>query len=175
MREIQKAWTPARTVDKVNYCTRLVDFVNHLPLMTSPSPVEIFDGLHDLLHLFRARTRGCLETLHPDLTLNEMRVLMYTGRDPGITQKEMIERSHTDKGQMARILAGLEKRGLLERVPAESDKRVRRLRLTVKGGSLYAQLRASQHQVGSELLKNLPMNVQKQMLRAFQQACRDAD
>ncbi|MBP6019106.1 MAG: MarR family transcriptional regulator [Burkholderiaceae bacterium] len=142
--------------------------------MTAPSAVEIFDSLHDMLHLFRTRTRNHIELLHPELTLNEMRVLMHTGRNAGITQKELIARSHTDKAQMARILAGLESRDLLERIPSDSDKRVRCLRLSAQGGELFAQLRDLQHQVGSELLKNLPMNVQKQLLRAFQQTCREA-
>lgn len=143
--------------------------------MTQSSPVEIFDSLHDLLHLFRTRTRNRIELLHPELTLNEMRVLMYTGRSPGITQKELVARSHTDKAQMARIIVGLENRVLLERIPAASDKRVRCLYLSVRGRELFAQLRDLQHEIGSELLKNLPMKVQKQMLCSFQQACREAN
>jgi DNA-binding MarR family transcriptional regulator len=143
--------------------------------MSSPSPVEIFDSLHDFLHLFRTKSRKYIEHFYPELTLNEMRVLMYTGRNTNITQKELIARSHTDKAQMARILAGLENRGLLERVPSNVDKRVRCLRLSEEGRVLFTQLRDLQHRVGSELLKNLPVSLQKKMLSVFQQACREAN
>lgn len=138
--------------------------------MTSPSPIEIFDALHELLHLFRTRVRARVESRHPELTLNEMRVLTHTGQNPGLTQKDLIERSHTDKAQMARILAGLESRGLLERTPSDIDKRVRCLRLSAKGEELFAQLRDLQHQVASDLLKDLPADVRKKMLNSFRQA-----
>ena len=139
--------------------------------MTSPSPVEIFDGLHDLLHLFRTRTLDYVELSHTELTLNEIRVLMYTGRNAGITQKDLVERSHTDKAQMTRILAGLEDRDLLERRPSDSDRRVRCLRLSAKGAELFAQLRDVQDQIGGDLLRSLPLDVQKKMLNACQRAC----
>jgi DNA-binding MarR family transcriptional regulator len=140
--------------------------------MTTPSPVEVFDGLHDLLHLFRTRTLDYVELSHPELTLNEMRVLMYTGRNAGITQKELVERSHTDKAQMTRILASLEDRDLLERRPSDSDRRVRCLRLSEKGAALFAQLRDVQDRIGGDLLKSLPMDVQRKLLNACQQVCK---
>ena len=143
--------------------------------MTKPSPIEIFDSLQDLLHEFRTQTRSHVERLHPELTLNEMRVLMYTGRNAGLTQTEMIERSHTDKAQMARILASLEQQGLLERTASETDKRVRCLFLSEQGNALFKQLRDWQNQVGATLLKDLPEQMQRQMLNAFRQGGGKAD
>lgn len=95
---------------------------------------------------------------------------MHTGRNPGITQKDLIDHSHADKAQMARMLAHLEDRGWLERIASESDKRVRCLHLSGQGRQLFAQLRDLQHQVASELLKDCPQAVQKQMLALLQQA-----
>ncbi|WP_073103075.1 MarR family winged helix-turn-helix transcriptional regulator [Pollutimonas bauzanensis] len=138
--------------------------------MTSSLPVEIFDSLHELSHLFRTRMRNRMEAIHPELTFNGMRILMHTGRNPGITQKDLIDHSHADKAQMARMLAHLEDRGWLERIASESDKRVRCLHLSGQGRQLFAQLRDLQHQVASELLKDCPQAVQKQMLALLQQA-----
>ncbi len=138
--------------------------------MASSLPVEIFDSLHELLHLFRARMRNRMEAIHPELTFNEMRILIHTGRNPGIAQKDLIDRSHTDKAQMARTLAQLQDRGWLERIASESDKRVRCLHLCGQGRQLFAQLRDLQHQVASELLKDCPQAAQSQMLALLQQA-----
>jgi len=132
--------------------------------MTSPSPIDVFDALHELLHVFRIRVRTRLESLHPELTLNEMRVLIHTGHNQDLTQKDLTERSQTDKAQMARLLASLEDRGLLGRTPSAHDKRVRCLRLTEQGKTLFGQLRDLQHEVASELLQDIPMGTQAQIL-----------
>lgn len=140
--------------------------------MASPSPVDVFDCLHELTYVFRTRVREGVERLHPELTFNEMRVLLHTGRNAGITQKAMIERSHTDKAQMTRILTTLEERGLLERTPGAEDRRVRCLHLSCSGKSLFDQLRHVQDQIAGELLKDMPEDVQEQMVRVSRQACR---
>ena len=72
--------------------------------MNPSQSIEVFDRLHELLHRFRARMRKAMETVHPDLTLNEMRILMRAGRQPGLTQRDLVEHSHADKAQMARIV-----------------------------------------------------------------------
>jgi len=141
--------------------------------MSSPSSAEIFDRLHELLHLFRTRVRSRLEVLHPDLTLNEMRVLIHIGQNAGITQKGLIERSQTDKAQIARILAGLEERGLVERAPSDTDKRVRCLRLGKPGAALFTQLRDLQHEVAGQLLEHLPAGGRKQLYGLLCQAVDD--
>lgn len=138
--------------------------------MSSPNPVEVFDSLHELLQLFRTRLRGSLEAVHPELTFNEMRVLMRTGREPGITQKDLVEYSHTDKAQMARLLAHLQDKGWVERSASESDKRVRCLHLSRQGQWLFSQLRELQEQIASELLQDFSPSEQRQLLALLQQA-----
>lgn len=132
--------------------------------MTLPLPVNVFDSLHDLLHLYRTRLRKALETVHPELTFNEMRILMRTGLRPGITQKALVEHSQTDKAQMARTLARLQDQGWLSRSPSENDKRVRCLRLSPQGEQVYMQLRDAQEQVAAELLHDCPPATQARLL-----------
>ena len=138
--------------------------------MSSPNPVEVFDSLHELLHLFRARMRESLEAIHPELSFNEMRVLMRTGREPGITQKDLVEYSHTDKAQMARLLAHLQDKGWVERSASESDRRVRCLQLSARGQQLFLRLRDLQEQVAAGLLQECSPAVRKQLLGLLQQA-----
>jgi DNA-binding MarR family transcriptional regulator len=76
--------------------------------MTASLPADIFEAMHELLHLFRARMREDLDTLGTELTPNEVRVLMFVGRHPGRTQKDLVDHSHMDKAQLARMLAQLQ-------------------------------------------------------------------
>lgn len=124
--------------------------------MSSSIAADVFEVLHDLLHLFRARLLESLEAVQPGLTFNEFRILMHTGRHPGITQKELVEHSHTDKAQMARTLAQLQDQGLLERSASEADKRVRCLQLSAQGQQLFKQLRNQREQIACELLRDFP-------------------
>lgn len=119
--------------------------------------------------------RSRLERACPELTFNEMRVLMHTGRHPDTTQKDLIEQSHTDKAQMARVLASLEGHGWLQRTSSETDKRVRCIHLSAQGRQLYTRLRELQHQVAGELLKDLPSAAQKEVLALLQAACDSAN
>ena len=131
--------------------------------MSSSIAADVFEVLHDLLHLFRARLLQSLEAVQPGLTFNEFRILMHTGRHPGITQKELVEHSHTDKAQMARTLAQLQDKGWLERSASEADKRVRCLQLSAQGQQLFAQLKNQREQIAAELLGDFPANQQKQL------------
>ena len=138
--------------------------------MSPSSPVDVFDTLHELQHLFRARMRKSIEAVHPELTFNEMRILMHAGRQPGITQRDLVEHSHADKAQMARILAHLQDRGWLTRSASESDKRVRCLHLSAQGRQLFTRLRSLQEQVAAELLQDCPPPLQAQLLALLKQA-----
>ncbi|MDR0214413.1 MAG: MarR family transcriptional regulator [Comamonas sp.] len=142
--------------------------------MSSSISADVFELLHDLLHLFRARLLQSLEHIQPGLTFNEFRVLMHAGRHPGITQKELVEHSHTDKAQMARMLAQLQDRGWLERSASEADKRVRCLQLSAQGQQLFDNLRARREQIAQELLQDFPAAEQAQLRALLQQALNNA-
>ena len=136
--------------------------------MSSSLSADVFELLHDLMHLFRARLLQSIETTQPGLTFNEFRILMHTGRNPGITQKELVEHSHTDKAQMARTLAQLQDKGWLERSTSEADKRVRCLQLSAQGQQLYARLRTLREELAVELLKDCPQEMQAQFQTQLQ-------
>ena len=138
--------------------------------MTSSVSVELFEALHELLHLFRSRMRQSMESVHSGLTFNEVRILMHTGRRPGITQKDLVEHSHTDKAQMARMLAQLQDKGWLERSASEADQRVRCLQLSPAGEQLFVQLKARREEVATQLLQGFPISQKDELLQLLKQA-----
>ena len=142
--------------------------------MSSSLAADVFEVLHDLLHLFRARLLQSLERIQPGLTFNEFRILMHAGRHPGITQKELVEHSHTDKAQMARMLTQLQDKGWLERSASEADKRVRCLQLSAQGQQLFAQLKNQREQIAAELLRDFPVEQQTQLHALLQLALQGA-
>ena len=142
--------------------------------MSSSLAADVFEVLHDLMHQFRARLLQSLERIQPGLTFNEFRILMHAGRHPGITQKELVEHSHTDKAQMARMLTQLQDKGWLERSASEADKRVRCLQLSAQGLQLFAQLKNQREQIAAELLRDFPVDQQTQLHALLQQALQGA-
>ena len=142
--------------------------------MSSSLAADVFEVLHDLMHQFRARLLQSLERIQPGLTFNEFRILMHAGRHPGITQKELVEHSHTDKAQMARMLTQLQDKGWLERSASEADKRVRCLQLSAQGQQLFAQLKNQREQIAAELLGDFPADQQKQLRELLKLALNSA-
>ena len=131
--------------------------------------LDVFEELHELMHLFRDRMMAASQTVS-DLTFNEMRVLMRTGRHPGLTQKDLVAHSHTDKAQMARTLSQLQDKGWLERTASEQDKRVRCLQLSAKGQALFKALEQQREAVAQALLRDMPPEAQQQLLALLAQA-----
>lgn len=142
--------------------------------MSSSLAADVFEVLHDLMHLFRARLLQSLERIQPGLTFNEFRILMHAGRHPGITQKELVEHSHTDKAQMARMLTQLQDKGWLERSASEADKRVRCLQLSAQGQQLFSQLKNQREQIAAELLRDFPAEQQTQLRELLKLALHSA-
>ena len=138
--------------------------------MPSSLSADVFDALHELLRIFRARMRQGLESAGPELSFGELRVLMYVGRHPGCAQKALVEHSRADKAQMARTLARLQDKGWLTRSESADDRRVRHLRLSAQGQRLFRQLGARRAALAAELLKDCPAPMQAQLLALLAQA-----
>ena len=131
--------------------------------------IDVFEELHELMHLYRGRMVAASQTVS-DLTFNEMRVLMRTGKHPGLTQKDLVAHSHTDKAQMARTLSQLQDKGWLERTASAQDKRVRCLQLSAKGQALFKTLKKQREAVAQAALHAMPPEAQAQLLKLLVQA-----
>lgn len=59
-------------------------------------------------------------------------ILVLVGENPDISQTELCARLSIKKANIVPLVAGLEARGLLQRAPDARDRRIQKLRLTVK-------------------------------------------
>jgi DNA-binding MarR family transcriptional regulator len=81
-----------------------------------------------------------------NMTYPQMAVLMLLHRTDGISQRELADMNETDTTNMMVICDSLEKRGWINRVTHENDRRIKRICLTEKGKKAYAD--------GQEILWN---------------------
>ena len=81
-----------------------------------------------------------------NMTYPQMAVLMLLHRTDGISQRELADLNETDTTNMMVICDSLEKRGWINRVTHENDRRIKRIYLTEKGKKAYAE--------GQEILWN---------------------
>ncbi|MYN39961.1 MarR family transcriptional regulator [Duganella sp. FT109W] len=105
---------------------------------------QVFDAIHSIMHLFRARQlRGLRDNPH-ELTHMEYKALGFFFRHPGATQGDLVAHSGRDKAQLARLLKGLRDKQLLDATADEADRRITRLTLSAAGHNIFHSL----HQLG---------------------------
>lgn len=126
--------------------------------MTANHPADVFDAMHELMHAYRQRMRAALQD---ELTPNEVRALLFVGRHPMRTQKDLVEHSGNDKGQTARMLATLEEKGWLERVPHPQDARSRCLRLSSAGQAVFERMRERRRSITVQMLQGFSEEQQR--------------
>lgn len=74
--------------------------------------------------------------LHTGFSIPQIRVLYEIGLDEETTPSALALKLHMDKSYMSRILAGFEKKGMIELMPSKSDGRSKTIVLTQKGWAL---------------------------------------
>ncbi len=113
-----------------------IDHVNEVAA-TAPTAEALFDRLHGVMHLVRWGHQRLLRGVAAELAPMDARVLGFFARHPGGTQTDLALHSGRDKGQIARLVAGLRERGLLDGEADPADRRSLRLRLTPEGEALH--------------------------------------
>lgn len=114
-----------------------VDHVNHQPA----SADELLELLHAVVHRLRAHRPPAGDAADA-LTPLELRVLGFFARHPGATQRDLAEHSGRDKGQLARLLAGLRERGWLVAEVDPADRRQTRLQLSAQARRRHEAVQA---------------------------------
>ncbi len=74
------------------------------------------------------------------LTIPEWRVLAVLGGTPGLSARDVAERTAMDKVQVSRAIEVLVRAGRVARVPDGADGRILRLSLTAKGRAIYDEI-----------------------------------
>jgi DNA-binding MarR family transcriptional regulator/GNAT superfamily N-acetyltransferase len=107
---------------------------------------------------------GLLGTTHP---LPQARVLYELGQRPVTMVADLRATLDLDAGYLSRLLAGLEKSGLVERRPSPDDARRQEIRLTKLGNRAFAELDARSKEEIQELLERLSDPDQRRVLAAM--------
>ena len=132
-------------------------------IMKAPAD-DMFEALHDVLHLYKARRQQAIAASGQPLSHMEAKVIAFFGRRPGATLSDLVAHSGRDKSQLARLIAGLRERGLIEAREDEGDRRNIRLQLTPQGAAIHAELRQALRKVAREVAGGLSEAQRAQLL-----------
>ena len=143
-----------------------VDIVNQLPFTSDDDVLEL---IHAVMHQVRSHhgrsgTDGSQPTAHL-----EGKVMNFFARQPGATQSDLVMHSGRDKGQVARLLAGMKDKGLLESVSDEKDRRVVRHFLTEKAKDLHADVKHQRQQLSRLAVAGFSAQQKQQLLELLRQ------
>ncbi|MFI7871441.1 MarR family winged helix-turn-helix transcriptional regulator [Streptomyces salinarius] len=89
------------------------------------------------------------------LTHEQSAVLAYLSKNPDAIQRDVARAMRTSAPSVSRLLAGLERRGLVERQAQESDTRSRRVRVTPAGSELIQGFEEAMDRVEESILAPL--------------------
>jgi DNA-binding MarR family transcriptional regulator len=127
---------------------------------------QVFDAIHSIMHLYRARQlRGLRDNDH-ELTHMEYKAMGFFHRHPGATQGDLVNHSGRDKAQLARLLKGLRDKQLLDAVADADDRRLTRLSLSAQGRQVFDSLNALGQQTSHAAVAGMTAD-QLQQLQAL--------
>lgn len=89
------------------------------------------------------------------LTMAEWRVMAVLGGSPGISARDLAERTGMDKVQVSRAVANLVKKKRIARRADAADGRMMRLALTPKGEAIYGEIVPMAKKMEAEFLAAL--------------------
>ena len=107
---------------------RTLELENFLPYRLSVLAQIVSESLHDLY-------AGPF-----DLTVTQWRVMAALGRFAPLMASDVGQRIVMDKVAVSRAVAGLTKRGLIERATDRDDRRRASLKLSVEGQTMHARI-----------------------------------
>ena len=105
--------------------------------------------------------------LHTPYSLTEARILFEIANHHDLTASDLSRELGLDPGYLSRVLAGLERRDLIERTPSESDARRLLLALTPEGRDAFSLLDARSREEVAEMLGELSEEEQQRLLEAM--------
>jgi len=129
---------------------------------------DVFDAIHTLMHLYRSRQFRVLRDTAHELTHLEAKVLGYFARHPGAMAGDLAAHSGRDKAQLARLMAGLKARGLIEATVDETDRRRQANQLTAAGLAVHHTIQREVRHVAKRSLEGLSDSERAQLLALLQ-------
>lgn len=139
------------------------------------SAQDVFEAIHSIMHLYRARQMRAPAGQEPELTHMEGKVLGFFARHPGATQSDLAAHSGRDKAQLTRLIRGLRDKELLDAEADALDRRSTRLRLSRTGEALHRQLHRVGAQAAELALAGVPETARAQLLDLLEQVRANLD
>ena len=106
--------------------------------------------------------------LQSDFSLTEIRVMYELSSRGDLTSADLRQMLSLDAGYLSRLISGLEKKGLIQKVRSITDARAVQLHLSDLGRSVLAPLEEKTQQEVIALLSALPEPQQQQLTAAMQ-------
>ncbi|MEU7044817.1 MarR family transcriptional regulator [Streptomyces varsoviensis] len=103
------------------------------------------------------------------LTHEQSAVLAYLSKNPATIQRDVARAMRTSAPSVSRLLAGLERRGLVERQAQEGDTRSRRVRITPAGSELIQGFAEAMDRVEESILAPLDAAEQTRLRELLEQ------
>lgn len=118
---------------------------------------------------FYTRQIGLLQEglLHSPYSLTEARVLYEIAHHEQTTATHLTQELGIDAGYLSRILRGFQKRGLIDKRPAEDDRRRQLLSLTDEGQEVFAQLNTASRGEIATMLDEMTETDQSRLVHAM--------
>ena len=110
--------------------------------------MKVVDHESNLGHMLGRTSRAMLNMLQKkfrqagcSITVEQWTLLINIRNAGGQSQQQLAELVYLDKTTVARLAAGLEKKGLISRESVSADRRQKRLVITARGTALLANLK----------------------------------
>ncbi|WP_370283688.1 MarR family winged helix-turn-helix transcriptional regulator [Ramlibacter sp. WS9] len=129
-----------------------------------PADDDVLELVHRLMHDYRSLQYRLLRDGPHEITHMEGKVLGFFHRHPGATQKELAQHSGRDKAQMARLIAGLRERGLIDAEVDEADRRNVKLSLSAAGLAVHRGLQQQAKRLSAKAVSGLGTAEKEQLL-----------
>ncbi len=142
-----------------------VDHVNHNSMATETDVLEL---MHAVMHQVRSRQLRGVGSGDGDIAPMEGKVLGFFSRHPGSTQSDLVAHTGKDKGQIARLIAGLKDKGLLEAKTDAQDGRITRLHLSETAQAMHVDIQRQRQKLSALAVVGMSA-LQKRQLRELLQ------
>ena len=107
--------------------------------------------------------------LSSEFSLTEARILFELGLRSDLTGSDLRQQLGLDAGYISRVISGLEKKGLIDKVRSDTDARALAIRLTEQGRVCLASLEGASGDAVKSLLDQLKEPQQLELVQAMAQ------
>jgi MarR family transcriptional regulator, transcriptional regulator for hemolysin len=118
--------------------------------------------LHDVARLMR--TRFDQKARMQGMTRAQWIILAWLNRQPGLSQNEMASILEVEPISVGRLIDRLEARGLVERRPDPTDRRVRRLHLMPAANPVIDEIARHREALAAEFLEGVDSDDRSQLV-----------